>query len=380
MGRFPTQKAYGVTTNGTIQSLMRLGHKVTVFSIESPDNKAFQSHLEIVNYKETFIGKTLKVIAFRSFSSWSITCWKMYWELLRRINTPKIRSYNFDIVWIRNEEMLKWNYHGKKIICELHQKINLRKLNSALTRIHGKDITLAPISKVLVKQVESLKEEFSIVYSPMGIDSVQIANGMQLSSFMKRIENYKNCTSEKIRVGYVGKFFPNGYSKGIEDLIYLALKNKKSRQRFSISISGGLKKEVLEVLSRMHSLDLSENDLEVNPHMPHTDALKKMQSLDVIVLPKPNSENYVGFPLKCIEAVASARIVVAAKCQVYNDIFEGNYFPYWYEPGNPSSLERSINNALEDPELHQKISEGIKFAHNFTWDLRTSRLIENHKS
>ena len=268
----------------------------------------------------------------------------------------------------------------KKIICELHQKINLGKLNSALTRIHGKDITLAPISKVLVKQVESLKEEFSIVYSPMGIDSVQIANGMQLSSFMKRIENYKNCTSEKIRVGYVGKFFPNGYSKGIEDLIYLALKNKKSRQRFSISISGGLKKEVLEVLSRMHSLDLSENDLEVNPHMPHTDALKKMQSLDVIVLPKPNSENYVGFPLKCIEAVASARIVVAANCQVYKDIFEDNYVPYWYEPGNPSSLERSINNALEDPELHQKISEGIKFAHNFTWDLRTSRLIENHKS
>ena len=380
MGRFPTQKAYGVTTTGTIQSLLRLGHKVTVFSIESPEDWTFQSQVEIINYKETLIGKALKVLAFRSFSSWSITCWKMYWKLMRMMNTPKIRSYNFDIVWIRNEEMLKWKHNGIKVICELHQKINVRKLNSTLTRINSKKIILAPISKVLVQQVESLKEEFSIVYSPMGINSMQIASDRQLSSFMDRIENYKNCTSEKIRVGYVGKFFPNGYSKGMEDLIYLALKNKESRRRFNVSISGGSKKEILEVLSIMHSLDLSENDLEVNPHVPHTDALKKMQNLDVIVLPKPNSENYVGFPLKCIEAVASARIVVAANCQIYRDIFESNYAPYWYEPGNPSSLEASINSALEDPKLHQKISDGVKFAHKFTWDLRTSRLIGNHKS
>jgi hypothetical protein len=34
-GRFPTEKAYGVTTNGTIKSLLELGHEVVVYGIKS---------------------------------------------------------------------------------------------------------------------------------------------------------------------------------------------------------------------------------------------------------------------------------------------------------------------------------------------------------
>ncbi len=49
-GRFPTEKAYGVTTTGTVKSLLRLGHQVTVFSLATnQDELGFNAEIDLIS-------------------------------------------------------------------------------------------------------------------------------------------------------------------------------------------------------------------------------------------------------------------------------------------------------------------------------------------
>ena len=93
------------------------------------------------------------------------------------------------------------------------------------------------------------------------------------------------------------------------------------------------------------------------------------------MLPQPRSSKYVGFPLKCIEAVSSGRIVIAADCGLYRDIFTEGFQPYWYDSGVSVSMNNAIISAINDPQLMANLSEGINFANKFSWDSRTVRLL-----
>ena len=154
--------------------------------------------------------------------------------------------------------------------------------------------------------------------------------------------------SEKIQIGYFGKFYPNGYSKGIEDILELYRLRKPLSELFNFSLTGGTEKEIRRLKSAISERQINIQDLKVNPHDPHALALNKMRNLDVIILPKPASKNHLGFPLRCIEAVASGRIVIAAKCRTYTDIFSDLFQPHWYEPGDAGLLYDAINEALSD--------------------------------
>lgn len=376
MGRFPTEKAYGVTTNGTIRALVKLGHEVTVCAIESTYAEEMPRGVRVVSYRETSLSKFLKNSAFANSTLINVVFWKIYWKLLIRTNRNILESFLFDVVWIRDITMLNLRLPSKKFILEIHQKIKVHSLIARLDQEEIEKVVLAPISKSLVRQLDSLKNtNYPVVYSPMGIDASKIASEKEIDVFLKRIDRVRSLSPEKIRVGYVGKFFPNGYSKGIEDLVLLTSLLRNSNERFDVSISGGLPIEIQTILSFVNKLKLSSQDIEIKPHMSHSEALSRMRYLDVIVLPRPYSSSYVGFPLKCIEAVASARIVVAAKCDIYEDIFNNSYSPYWYTQGDPESLLAAINSALQDPNLRQKIGAGVQFARLFSWELRTQRLM-----
>jgi glycosyltransferase involved in cell wall biosynthesis len=192
--------------------------------------------------------------------------------------------------------------------------------------------------------------------------------------YPRRISHKKSPVTQEV-LQLVGKFFPNGYSKGIEDLLGLSRVNQNSGKRLKISITGGTQFEVDTLNKLIQRLQLESTNLIVNSHLSHDQALQKMKELDVIVLPIPTSKEYVGFPLKSIEALASGRIVVAAKCRVYTDIFVEDFQPYWYVSENPQSLFMAIAKALGDNELEARITSGLKFAEQFTWDIRTKNLL-----
>jgi glycosyltransferase involved in cell wall biosynthesis len=262
------------------------------------------------------------------------------------------------------------------IIFELHGLINKFKIFKLGFKIEDQIVILAPISKSIEEQLSSLSSNNEIVRAPMGIENKYLESNRGIQEYLERVEALRKDCFKGLKIGYVGKFFPNGYSKGIEDLLNLAAYNAANSKTYEISITGGSLNEVVSAVNTLRDFGLSKNEIEINGHISHPEAIRKMKYLDVLVLPMPASKKYVGFPLKAIESIASGRIVVAAHCKIYQDIFDESFEPYWYEPNDVLSLNLAIIKALNDESLGERLAKGLEFSSRFTWDARTKKLLD----
>ena len=376
-GRFPTEKAYGVTTNGTIRALVAMGHSVTVYGLES-DYKEINlnySKVELRNYKELSFMRLFKLIAYSGKGVLSKVCWNIFWKSVYYSNREELRRAKFEVAWIRDPKMYKFVIDMPKNIVEIHNFVGRKGILKLTNNCENGNLVLAPISRTLTNYVASLNLKSKVVMAPMGIDLDQISAENSINDFVLQIQNSRKMKRQSIKVGYVGKFLPNGYSKGIEDLLDLACLNKLEKLELEISLVGGTLEEVANFEKKRSNLNLNPSDLEITPHLPHREALERMKTFEVLVLPQPDSKKYFGFPLKCIEAVASGRILVVADCSIYRDIFVSHFQPYWYTPKSPKSLFCAITNALSDNRLAEKILLGLEFARGFTWNQRTRTIL-----
>ena len=378
-GRFPTEKAYGVTTTGTIKSLLRLGHQVVVFSLDTNyEGLDFKDkNFKLVHYKETKLSTRAKLLAFSGLGIINKISWYAFWKLTYRHNKSGIWAEGADVFWIRDFAMLHFVPKKSPIIFELHGLMNKAKIIELRFKVRDQIAVLAPISKSIEDRLNALRSCREIVRAPMGIDHEFLESKEGIQEFMKRIELLRSISFEGLKIGYIGKFSPNGYSKGTEDLLELAKYNLKVQAKYEISITGGTDKEIISATHKLSEYGLTTNDVEISGHIPHRAVFGKMRELDVLVLPMPASKGYAGFPLKSIESIASGRIVIAARCKIYEDIFNQGFEPFWYEPGNAISMNFAIKEALSDESLEDRLGRGIEFSSRFTWDARTKALLDS---
>ena len=142
-GRFPTEKAYGVTTTGTIKSLLRLGHQVAVFSLDTnheeldfKDNNFILEH-----YAETKLSTRAKLLAFSGLGLINKISWRAFWKLTYRHNKLAILAERGDVFWIRDFGMLDFVPKKRPIIFELHGLLNIIKIIK-ITTIKSKIVIL----------------------------------------------------------------------------------------------------------------------------------------------------------------------------------------------------------------------------------------------
>ena len=378
-GRFPTEKAYGVTTTGTIKSLLRLGHQVVVFSLDT-DHEELEckdDSFKLEHYAETKLSTRAKLLAFSGFGLINKISWRAFWKLIYRHNKSAILAEQADVFWIRDFAMLHFVPKKRPIIFELHGLINKVKMIKLRFKVRDQIAVLAPISKSVEDRLNALRSCTEIVRAPMGIENEFLESKEGIQEFMKRIELLRSISFKGLKIGYIGKFSPNGYSKGIVDLLELAKYNLKVQAKCEISITGGTDKELISTTHKLSEYGLTTNDVEISGHIPHRAVFGKMRELDVLVLPMPASKGYAGFPLKSIESIASGRIVIAARCKIYEDIFNQGFEPFWYEPGNAISMNFAIKEALSDESLEDRLGRGIEFSSRFTWDARTKALLDS---
>ena len=378
-GRFPTEKAYGVTTTGTVKSLLRLGHQVTVFSLATnQDELGFNdNNFKLHHYLETKLSRRMKLVAFSGVGLINKIFWRAFWKLTYLRNKSAILAEGAEIFWIRDFTMFPFVPKKSPIIFELHGLINKLKIAMLRMKVRDQIAVLAPISKIIEDQLSTLSSSRAIVRAPMGIETEYLETREGVQEYLQRIEVLRKDVFKGLKVGYIGKFFPNGYSKGIEDLFELSQLNLKAQAKYDISITGGTDRELTTATHKLLEYGLTESDIKISGHISHRAVFGKMKELDVLVLPMPASKRYVGFPLKCIESIASGRIVIAARCKIYEDIFNEGFEPYWYEPGNAISMEIAIQEALSDESLGDRLGKGTEFASNFNWDDRTKALVDS---
>jgi glycosyltransferase involved in cell wall biosynthesis len=375
---FPTQKAYGVTTRETMLAAKNLGHQVYSLSLKS--NYTDSDYDEITDslkyLKVNKIINVLKNISFRSINYLSKATWIMMQDLLLKFNHQAIHEIGTDLIWCRGERTartLRKLFPTTNIVVEIHANPKNRILNKLAKAGKMNSLLLAPINQNLMDLLK-VNYVFKKCIAGMSISSSLLANEEAAFKFVESIHHRPE--EENFKIGYVGKFFPGGFSKGYEDLIDLAVFYKVNQVERKISVAGGLENEVREVEKTLASLNLNSNNIEITGHLKHSDSLAKVKSLDVIVLPEPRDSNYLGSPLKSYEACAIGRILVVADCKINRDQFGDAEFIYWYRSKNVESLANVIDLALRDKLLREKIIKQIEFAGRHTWEVRVKTVLE----
>jgi glycosyltransferase involved in cell wall biosynthesis len=374
---FPTAKAYGVTTRETMTAAKNLEHEVYSLSLKSnysdSDYDEIYSSLKYLRVNKTI--NYLKNISFRSTNYFSRAAWIIMQNLLLRFNYKEIDEIKSDLIWCRDERTastLRKLFPKKTMVVEIHSNPKNKILNKLAKVSEENLLILAPINQNLMNR---LKINFDLKkrIAAMSISANLLENKETVIKFSESIKDRR--TKDEFRIGYVGKFFPGGFSKGYEDLVDLAVLYKDIGVERSISLSGGLENEVREVAKRVSPYNLSTKNFEITGHLKHSDSLAKVKSLDIVVLPEPRDPNYFGSPLKSYEACALGRILVVADCSINRNQFGDVEFIYWYQSKSVESLADVIDFALNDELLCEKLLKQIEFASRFTWEARVNNVL-----
>lgn len=379
---FPTQKAYGVTTRQTMIAAKSLGHEVYSLTLKSDySDSDYDEIAKNVKYlKSNKINDILKKISFKSTNYFSRAAWVAMRNLIVKFNHRTINEIKSDLIWCREERTaltLRKLFPNHPLVVEIHSSPQNKILNQLAKSSKKDSLLIAPINENLMSLIE-IDSDFKKCIAAMSISSDLLQDKEAVYNFVESISSQHK--KNKIKVGYVGKFFPGGFSKGYEDLIDLAVFYKINLIERKISVAGGLENEVREVEKKLASLNLHSNNIEITGHLKHSDSLAKVKSLDVIVLPEPRDPNYLGSPLKSYEACALGRILVVAECKINRDQFGDSEFVHWYRSKNVESLAHVIDLAIKDKLLYEKIIKQIEFARQHTWEVRVKSVLDAIRS
>ena len=379
--RFPTEKAYGVTTRESVLSLLKMKQVVRVFARQSDYiDLNFDEIMDAVRaFSENyFVGQLFK-IASSGKGIFSKVAWKMGCSLNLNRNLNKIIEFNPEIVWTREIEIAKkltTKLPRAKIILEIHTKPRKKKFAKLLK--YNSRILFCPINENINDHIKKfLNNDTKIQIAPMSINKNFVNTNEDVKKFIKRLKNDKLRT---VQIGYVGKFSPNGYSKGIEILFDLAIKFQEKNLNFKVNIIGGDKSEMYKFEKLKKRLKISDEYLNIQGHVAYFKVPDILRSLDVLILPNPSSADYSGTPLKLLEYLASGRIVILADVEFIRRANIPGISQWIFNSRNSNELYTKICGAINDPDLEVKLITLIGFASSETWEKRTTNLVNHIKS
>jgi glycosyltransferase involved in cell wall biosynthesis len=379
--RFPTEKAYGVTTRESVLALQDKQYMVRVFARSSDYMDASHKEIKdlIIPYSENFLISKL----LNSASKGSGLSAKIKWRLGSLLNVNKnlatIDSFGPDIIWTREIEIVDSiisKLPKVKILLEVHTKSNRKKFLKILK--YRSQILFCPINENIKKYLEALlPKDANIQIAPMSINPSFVNTKSDVENFVRNLARNTNRT---VQIGYLGKFSPNGYSKGIEVLFDLAVKIRDENLNYKVNLIGGDKGEMKKYSSLKDRLGLSDSHLTLQVHVPHFEVPAILRSMDVLVLPSPASSKYSGTPLKLYEYFVSGRVVMLADEEFIKQSEIRTMTKWIFKPNDFEDLFMQINSAICDPNLASKIYRLLEFASNSTWSKRTTDLIQRIES
>lgn len=364
LSRYPTNKAYGVTSKYTIAALQGLGHDVVVLS-PSSELSFFRNHV-LNKVTNKFLNIGLNFSDRDNFFS-RIRFWIMslFWIGLLRYH---FRQVHYDFIWARH--LLVWFFTKRSSLnfCEIHSVPNA-PLRWLLNTSTATNLFLGPISPFLLELVGKLfKGEIPFVYSPMAVPSF----------FFKRLRhtNY----GEKIRLGYVGRLTSTGIDQGVSTFIqsFVDIRNLNSKE-ITLSLVGVSDSELSDFAFRTGKslIKFREAGIHNYSHIEHEAIPQVVEDIDIFVIPYQENNRFKGrFPIKALEYAALGKPIICCESSFMRDIFKDTHV-WFYESEPSSSLNKTLLEVLENPGLaYSKIVAAQNLALGFTYDIRAKSIID----
>ena len=350
--RFPTNKAYGVTTEFTALALQNFNFKVTIST--SLFDESLSTKLSVSATTNHLANKLLspkiRVALTARFSVFQV--------IFAIHNAFKFRGKHV-VFWTRDIFLafLLMKFTRNFIVCEIHRTPG--KLQSICLRflLRQKRIIISPISNFL-PSIQKLSK-FKTVFSPMSVNVGEI-------EFFNSFKNKKQKT-----IIYVGNKSSGDYVLNVNLLNEVAL-----------SLCGTHPEWNIEIIGVSESFFHSQIERHISPNIkllgqiPRELVIKRLALASIGLVIYPNSKWLNdSSPIKIIEYAAAGAAIVASKSVAHLRLLDDQKCVF-FEIDSAESLTGAIERLILDSSLRSLISHNANnWSKIFTYDNRVQNIL-----
>jgi len=349
--RFPTDKAYGVTTEFTLRAIREL-KKFDVRVVTPNKDQNFKTNLKVIEITIPF------KYFFESFNSKVYTDNKFLFIIKTVFYAMKL-SYLFrsskPIIWSRDILMvLIFRLFGFKVICEIHRTPSLIYyfMFGFLNRLQKVKFIL--ISKHLQQKLNIDKTK--CIIAGMSVNK----NELSLNKFPSKINQF--------RVGYIGSPQSSGNILDVKQLIDAAASIEALNLNIVFNIIG------LNIDEFKWNTKLPQN-IRFFSRVPRSEIVKKLDLFNVGLVIYPNSPYFQdSFPIKIVEYAARKIPIIASDTLAHRRILGKNKALFFNE-GSSLDLVNCILVLYKNDRLRKELAlNAFDWARKQTYQKRALRI------
>lgn len=351
--RFPTEKAYGVTTSLTARAIQNTAEyevEVVTSCLDSNLDSYIKTR-EVKMFFPKFYNSFTKSGVF--FGPLVFQIWKIFYPLKLIQNLE--RSNN--IIWSRDiYTSLILSVFRYKTVCEIHRMPSLFDKAPLLLLKLSKNATLAFISEELRKKCKAPTIRSAIV--PMAVDESEIVKFKQKP------------LSDRVIIGYIGSSHSSGNRLPIEFIRDAALSLNITQPKLIFRLIG---------ITRNDFQNISfPNNIEFIERVPRSRSMEEIDNFDIGLVIYPDSKYYVdSFPIKIVEYAARGIPIIASNTRAHHSIIGDNKGLY-FDLDERNNLVKCINYLLIDNRLRTSISNNLlDWVKEYTYQSRASKVLSN---
>jgi glycosyltransferase involved in cell wall biosynthesis len=359
--RYPTHKAYGVTTGETARALRERNHQIEIYS---PKYSKSSRELDAYGNLVVFLTSPGLNLGRKLFSNFHLIGPVVFTgtSILMTLKAIRIlKRERPDVIWVRDYwSALLFQVFMPKVtlVQEVH---HLPKFfgNRVLARLaKGERVALLPINESLKKKLNEQLPEAEIFLAPMGASKDFFAVGT------KRLEKFSNRSGLNIKVCYLGRMKSSGVDNGIMQLIEDWREVPAGLASLTLI---GLSKFEIEVITRKSNPE----NVTFESSVEHEDVPLNLAKFDCGLVPYPDDRYHQArFPIKLVEYCAAGLNILATDT-IGNRELLGEGFCYFYEAGNPVTLRSALMRIRDEgSESKSRAIRGFLWAQNYTYSKR----------
>jgi glycosyltransferase involved in cell wall biosynthesis len=352
--KFPTHKAYGVTTRETVKALLRDGHKVQVLSRTEINEQLLSGGLllrKISKLWEHLIGS--KYLSFLIFP---------FWQIFFALRVKNLACNHTALMWTREPVVacLLSFLTSKAIVLEVHHIP--RRCGKLIIHIlkNRAGVVIAPI-KISIRDELGL-EALKTPIATMAVNEGFLQTG-KLRSSKRRIGR------SIVVLGKISnRFQRESYEKLIKQLESFSGYERSTKITF-VGIENCFESKVLNSTPK----DLI---IEFRGHINHDELPQFLNKFDIGLIPYLGNAYFKDtFPIKMVEYAAVKLLIVATDTPSHREILENR--AYYYDLTQERSLERLLLKIWSgELDTNKVIEEGYRWAGSKTYSNRVNEILE----
>jgi glycosyltransferase involved in cell wall biosynthesis len=352
--RFPTEKAYGVTTELSAETANALGYGVIIATPKL--DSTLKSNLTVSILADRLyrllLSNRIKKFVYLRFS---------FFIFLYSLNlTYKFKNVD-TIFWVR-DIFLSYclaKFCDNSIILEIHRtpKFLERVLLKLLRR--NRKVTLAPITEHL--QFKLKLDAKNSVVAPMAVKDSEL-----------ELTRDKALTRRNSIV-YLGNYITGPHRLNLDLINQVAHRLNEKYPKWSIDVIG-IKEETFTSVCN----DVLSNNLNFTSRMDRDKVMEKLRESYLALLLYPDLRYFQdSFPIKIVEYAAAKLAIIASDTYAHRKIL-GVKRCLYFETDSVIDLFAKIEKLILDNNLRDILStSAFSWAENLTYENRVRRILQH---